>query len=266
MAYFQDLYAQEFSCQEERLDFLTAVLREQCALNFPRPESLAEKKTYLRALMNVWQVQELPQGFLPVQDAYLQEELRAKPVQDAAKLEYRDNAALWQGDITLLRADAVVNAANKYLLGCFAPLHKCIDNAIHSFAGLQLRIQCHKLMQEQGHAEAAGGAKLTPAYNLPAKYVIHTVGPIVGQRLTQKDEELLCSCYRECLRRVCEAGLESIAFCCISTGEFHFPNERAAQLAVQTVRQCREDFAGDIKIIFNVFKDKDYEIYRRILG
>lgn len=255
------------TAQDELLDYLISVLQKQCTLNLPPYTTLAEKKDCLRALMNVWQVQELPQDFLPVQDAYLQEELRQKTVQDAEALTpVRDNLYLWQGDITLLKADAVVNAANRYLLGCFMPLHKCIDNAVHSFAGLQLRIKCHELMQVQGHTEPAGKAKLTPAYNLPSAYVVHTVGPIVRQGVTAGEEKLLCSCYRECLRCAAEAGIKSIAFCCISTGEFCFPNERAAELAVQTVQACQQDFARDMKIIFNVFKNIDYEIYARILG
>lgn len=252
--------------QEQRLDFLIHVLAGQCPLSVPKAASLAEKKEIFRALMNVWQVQKLPDGFLEVQDAYLQEELAGKKVQSLKELvPLRKNLYVWQGDITLLEADAIVNAANSALLGCFVPLHKCIDNAVHSFAGLQLRMACHEIMQKQGHAEPTGKAKITPAYNLPSKYVIHTVGPVVGAKLTAKDEALLASCYRECLRLACEKGLESIAFCCISTGEFHFPNQRAAEIAVQTVQECQADFAKDMHIIFNVFKDFDYAIYTKLL-
>lgn len=256
----------KLSEQEQRLDFLIGVLAEQCSVSLPKPENLAEKKELFRALMNVWQVQDLPQGFFAVQDAYLQEEMAGRTVQDAEQLvPLQKNLYVWQGDITLLRADAIVNAANSSLLGCFVPLHKCIDNAVHSFAGLQLRAKCHEIMQAQGHAEPTGKAKITPAYNLPGKFVIHTVGPIAGARLTRKDEELLASCYRECLACACEHTLQSIAFCCISTGEFHFPNQRAAEIAVQTVKACQADFAADIKIIFNVFKDIDYAIYTQLL-
>lgn len=252
--------------QEKRLDFLIGVLAEQCSLSLPKPESLAEKKELFRALMNVWQVQDLPEGFYDIQDAYLQEELAGRAVQDSEHLvPLQKNLFVWQGDITLLRADAIVNAANSSLLGCFVPLHKCIDNAVHSFAGLQLRAKCNEIMAAQGHAEPTGKAKITPAYNLPSKYVIHTVGPIAGARLTRRDEELLASCYRECLRCACEHNLRSIAFCCISTGEFHFPNQRAAEIAVQTVKSCQADFAAEIKIIFNVFKDIDRAAYTNLL-
>mgnify|MGYP004524758729 FL=1 len=173
---------------------------------------------------------------------------------------------LWQGDITTLKCDAIVNAANNQMLGCFCPNHGCIDNAIHTFAGVQLRLDCAELMKKQGHEEPTGQAKITPAYNLPCRFVIHTVGPIVYGRLTDKDCELLRSCYRSCLKVADENSLKSIAFCCISTGEFHFPNERAAEIAIDTVKKYKAETQSEIKVIFNVFKDTDYKIYRELLG
>lgn len=172
---------------------------------------------------------------------------------------------LWQGDITTLKADAIVNAANSALLGCFQPLHSCIDNLIHSRSGIQLRMACDRLMREQGHEEEVGKAKITPAFNLPARYVLHTVGPAVYGRVTERDCGLLASCYRSCLELAVENGCKSIAFCCISTGVFHFPNRKAAETAVTAVRDY---LAGDCsieKVIFNVYKDLDLELYRNLL-
>lgn len=252
--------------QEQKLDYLIDCLQKMQSSPFSsyRPQSLEEKKELFRALMNIWEVRPLSEEFLAVQDSYFQEELAGKAVRTLADMpSYGNNLYLWQGDITLLAVDAIVNAGNKMLLGCFVPLHKCIDNAIHSFAGLQLRAECSRIMQ--GGHEPTGQAKITPAYNLPGKYVIHTVGPIVGAKLTERDEELLCSCYRNCLKLAAENGLKSIAFCCLSTGEFRFPNQRAAELAVKTVRECQRDFAADMHIVFNVFKDLDYAIYKKLL-
>ncbi len=253
--------------QEERLDYLIGYLQKHgSALRLPEAKTLEEKKAYFRALMNVWEVQPLTEEFLNIQDRYLQEELKSKPVRKMQDLmPVQKNLFVWQGDITLLAVDAVVNAANKSLLGCFLPLHKCIDNAVHSFAGLQLRAKCFEIMQAQGREEETGQAKITPAYNLPSRYVIHTVGPIAGQKLTAQDEALLCSCYRSCMRCAAEQGLTSIAFCCISTGEFHFPNQRAGELAVQTVKACQREFAQDMNVVFNVYKDIDMDIYIELL-
>ncbi|MBQ6909662.1 MAG: protein-ADP-ribose hydrolase, partial [Synergistaceae bacterium] len=172
---------------------------------------------------------------------------------------------LWQGDITRLNADAVVNAANSKLLGCFQPNHNCIDNILHTMAGVQMRLDCYNLMQEQKHDEPEGQAKITSAYNLPAKFVIHTVGPYVLGELTQEHKNLLASCYNSCLDLAAQNNLKSIAFCCISTGVFNFPNEPAAQIAVNTVIKYLEH-NKDLKIIFNVFKDLDLEIYNKILN
>lgn len=253
--------------QEERLTYLIKILQaENSSPRFPPAKSYAEKKELFRALMNVWQGKSLPAAYFSVQDAYLQEELKGKTVQKAEDLEQiQKNISVWQGDITLLAADAIVNAANKSLLGCLVPLHQCIDNAIHSFAGLQLRIRCRELICAQGHEEETGQAKMTPAYNLPCQYVIHTVGPIVGEKLTKRDEDLLRSCYVSCMQRAAEKNLKSIAFCCISTGVFHFPNRRAAEIAVETVKSCRQKFAPDMHVVFNVFKDRDLAIYTKLL-
>ena len=172
---------------------------------------------------------------------------------------------LWQGDITTLRCDAIVNAANSAMTGCYLPNHRCIDNAIHSFAGVELRLECDEIMNRQGHGEPTGQAKITNAYNLPCKYIIHTVGPIISYKLTSEDCELLASCYRSCLNLAAKNNLESIAFCCISTGEFHFPNDKAAQIAIKTVEEFMKKDTSVKKVIFNVFKDMDKEIYRELL-
>lgn len=173
---------------------------------------------------------------------------------------------IWQGDITSLRCDAIVNAANSGMTGCYVPNHRCIDNCIHTFAGVQLRLDCAKIMKKQGHEEPTGKAKITSAYNLPCRYILHTVGPIIGGRVTDRDCALLASCYRSCLELAAENELESVAFCCISTGEFHFPNDRAAKIAVDTVKEFLEQKTSVKKVIFNVFKDTDRDIYRKLLG
>ena len=205
--------------------------------------------------------------FLRVQDEYLRAELDAKGITDIDSLTpVRGGMYIWRGDITTLRCDAIVNAANSGMTGCYIPNHRCIDNCIHSYAGVELREYCAELMRSQGHEEPTGGAKITPAYNLPCRYVLHTVGPIINGRVTRQDEELLASCYRSCLKLAAENGLESVAFCCISTGEFHFPNERAAEIAVKTVEDFMQKETSVRKVIFNVFKDRDEEIYRKLLG
>ena len=202
-----------------------------------------------------------------MQDEYLKEEIQRKGIVSIDDLdEIQKDLYVWQGDITTLKCDAIVNAANSGMTGCYQPCHNCIDNCIHTYAGVQLRLACAKLVQKQGHEEAAGQAKITPAFNLPCDYVIHTVGPIVSGRLTQKHEELLASCYRSCLRLAVENGIKSIAFCCISTGVFMFPNERAAEIAVQTVKQYQKETGTEIKVVFNVFREEDERIYRKLLG
>lgn len=230
---------------------------------------LTAQRRLLRSLMNLRPPMPLNADFLRLQDALLAAEREEKGVVDAAALPVtaaHPQIALWQGDITRLAADAIVNAANSALLGCFCPCHGCIDNAIHSAAGLQLREACHQLMQEQDSPEPNGRAKLTPGYNLPARYVLHTVGPVVQGRLTPRHEAELVSCYRACLALAAEQGLASVAFCCISTGEFHFPNQRAAELAVQTVTDFLQTPTSIKKVIFNVYKDQDAALYRTLLG
>ena len=169
-------------------------------------------------------------------------------------------------DITTLKCDGIVNAANSQMLGCFCPNHGCIDNAIHTYAGIQLRLACAKLMERQGHEEETGKAKITPAFNLPCKYVLHTVGPIVQGDLTRRDCELLASCYRSCLELAAQNSLESMAFCCISTGEFHFPPREAAEIAVRAVENFKESTHDGMKVIFNVFEQRDLDIYKELLG
>lgn len=230
------------------------------------PADAAEQKRLLRALMNVRVPRPIDGDFLAAQDEYLREELARKGVTDLADLTpVSEGLYLWQGDITTLRCDAIVNAANSGMTGCYVPCHGCIDNCIHTCAGVQLRQECAELMQKQGREEKTGGAKITGAYNLPCRYVLHTVGPVISGPLTERDEYLLASCYRSCLALAERRGVRSVAFCCISTGEFHFPNDRAAEIAVQTVKEYRAENKSDIQVIFNVFKDVDYRIYRDLL-
>lgn len=251
--------------QEQRLEYLIFYLAKQTReynKNFVLPNSFEQKRSLLRALMNTWQVNVLSEEFLQIQDDFLQEELKTKKIQKITELKpIQKNIYVWQGDITLLNVDGIVNAANSSLLGCFIPEHRCIDNVIHSFAGLQLRKACYDIIQQQGHQEETGQAKITSAYNLPSKYVLHTVGPIITGNLTQEKENLLISCYNSCLNLALENNLKSLAFCCISTGEFHFPNDRACELAISTVKDFLEKNAYPMQIIFNVFKELDYQLY-----
>ncbi len=254
--------------QIERLDFL---IRELLAEE-PRfeeieiPHHIEEQKRLLRSLFNIRPGVAANSKFLRVQDEYLQEEIKAKGITDSKDLTpISHNLYLWQGDITTLKVDAIVNAANDQMLGCFAPCHGCIDNAIHTYAGIGLRLICKEIIEEQGTPEKTGTAKITPAYNLPSQYILHTVGPIVKEALSQKDCDLLASCYRSCLELAEDNHITSIAFCCISTGEFHFPNEKAAEIAIRTVNQYITERQSQLKVIFNVFKDEDYEIYRQLL-
>ena len=254
---------------QRRLFLLQSLLKEQPrSVDLDIPTDTDSQRQLLRGLMNIRNPQPIDADFLTVQDVYLQGELTAKGITDIENLApVAPGLYLWQGDITTIKCDAIVNAANSGMTGCYIPNHRCIDNAIHTYAGVELRLACGKLMERQGHPELTGQAKITPAFNLPCQYVLHTVGPIISGRVTKEDKELLASCYRSCLGLAAKNGLESVAFCCISTGEFHFPNEQAAQIAVETVKRFMNTKETSVKkVIFNVFKDLDKEIYARLLG
>lgn len=253
--------------EERRLYLITELIKENSRYSdIVIPNNEVEQKALLRGLLNVRMPNDISKEFLQIQDEYLQEECKSKGITDLEDLKPIENDIyLWQGDITTLKCDAIVNACNCDLLGCFYPNHKCIDNAIHTFSGVQLRLACNEIMVKQGHKEETGKAKITLAFNLPCKYVIHTVGPIVRGKLTEKDCDLLKSCYISSLEIAEKNHLNSIAFCCISTGEFHFPNDKASEIAINTVKEYKEKTHSKIKVIFNVFKDKDYEIYRKLL-
>lgn len=251
----------------EQIEFLIGFLLKEMPQYRRDADVFPGRRRLLRGLMNVRPPLPLDDGFLAVQDALLSAEREERGVVDGSSLPETGlpGAALWQGDITRLAADAVVNAANSALLGCFIPCHGCIDNAIHSAAGLQLRDECAEIMRSQGREEPAGRARLTGGYNLPAKHVLHTVGPVVTGRVTREDREALASCYRSCLALAAENGLRSVAFCCISTGEFHFPNREAAEIAVTETRAFLGRSSG-MKVIFDVFKDSDRELYESLLS
>ena len=228
------------------------------------PSTLEERQRMMRALMNVWEPRPIAEDFLTMQDAELQMQCEDKGVVEISDITPQtSDIRLWQGDITRLKVDAIVNAANAQALGCWAPLHNCIDNCIHSAAGIQLRKECADKMQ--GRLLATGDAFITKGYNLPAKHVIHTVGPIIPDGIpTKEQEEQLAQCYRSCLDLAEQNGLESIAFCCISTGVFHFPNQRAAEIAFETIKSYPRHSLKTI--VFNVFLDKDRDIYEQLLG
>ena len=255
--------------QSEKRQFLIqSLLKERPEyrdMSIPtEPES---QRQFLRGLMNIRAPQRIGADFLKMQDEYLKGETAAKGITDIADLTpIQPGLYIWQGDITTLRCDAIVNAANSGMTGCYVPNHRCIDNAIHTYAGVELRLACEELMEQQGYPEPTGQAKITPAFNLPCRYVLHTVGPIISGRVTKDDKELLASCYRSCLELAAENKLESVAFCCISTGEFHFPNDLAAEIAVRTVKEFLKKQTSVKKVIFNVFKDLDKAIYEKLLG
>ncbi|BDF05864.1 protein-ADP-ribose hydrolase [[Clostridium] hylemonae] len=263
--------------KEEKTEYLIDQLRAENAgyEALSMPVDLPGKRRLLRSLMNVRFPGPVSPEILKVQDELLQEELEEKGIVDVMELpviqdEYpcteiknSRRIVLWQGDITRLKADAIVNAANSQMMGCFVPCHGCIDNAIHSAAGLQLRNECAQIMEEQGHEEPTGKAKITGGYNLPAEHVIHTVGPIVGVQVTEEQKEQLKSCYKSCLKLAEKQGLRSIAFCCISTGEFHFPNKLAAEIAVQAIDKYLSTSEVE-RIVINVYKNEDYHIYKKL--
>lgn len=252
---------------EKRLLLIRRLLKEQPRYRHMQiPDSVNEQKNMLRSLMNVRMPENIEEEFFSVQDEYLRQVNEEKGVVTLSDMEeMQPDIYIWKGDITRLQIGAIVNAANSGMTGCYQPCHNCIDNCIHTYAGIQLRLTCAKIMEEQGYEEPTGQAKITPAYNLPCDYVIHTVGPIVQGKLTKEHENLLASCYRSCLEIADANGIESIAFCCISTGVFLFPNKRAAEIAVKTTKEYKEKTNSSMKVIFNVFKDLDEKIYRELL-
>ena len=255
--------------QEERRLYLIEELLKEGNYEDKIPQDVQGQRNLLRSLMNVRDRLPVSEEFLKIQDEYLQERNCERGITKLSDLTPINSALyLWQGDITTLKVDGIVNAANSALLGCFAPLHICIDNCIHTFAGIQLRLACNELMEKQGKPEATGLCKITPAFNLPSKYVLHTVGPIIRTTVGPRDKVLLSNCYKNCLQKASENGLESVAFCCISTGVFKFPAEMAAEIAVETVKIWLKENADSTvkKVVFNVFGDKDLEIYKKVLG
>ncbi len=251
------------------LDQLVSMLEKERDASASQLVQADDPWLQFRALVNVRPPWPAPNGFLALQDELLQgmiAEAGAHGVDDATPALIDPRLRLWRGDIATLSADAIVNAANSQMLGCWAPLHYCIDNAIHTFSGVQLRIECARIMELQGHDEPTGGAKATPAYNLPAKRVIHTVGPIANGHPTSAHRDQLGSCYTSCLEAAAAEGLRSIAFCCISTGVFGFPQREAATIAVTTVREWLDAHDAEIAVVFNVFGEEDERIYRELLG
>lgn len=256
--------------QKERREYLIEyLLKEDNKISRQKmPNDKQGQENLLRSLMNVRLPQPISEEFLKIQDEYLKERNQERGITDIADLQpvtSDQRFYIWQGDITTLKCDAIVNACNSQMLGCFSPMHACIDNFIHTYAGIELRLEMHQVMTKQGHEEATGQAKITPGYNLPASYILHTVGPIIQWNVTKEDEALLASCYKECLKLAANTGVESITFCCLSTGVFHFPQQRAAEIAVETVKDYLDKDSRIKKVIFNVFKDEDLEIYNKLL-
>lgn len=244
------------------LDRLIEILCEERG-EAPPAVSGEEKPRLFRALSNVRPPLPVTEEFLRLQDEYLSAAVRDKGIVDVATLRFEDGIALWQGDITRLNADAIVNAANSALLGCFYPLHGCIDNAIHSAAGVQVRLECNRIMR--GGEEPAGSVKVTGGYNLPCRYIFHTVGPVVYGKVTARNEADLRGCYVSCLEEAERRGLYSLAFCCISTGEFRYPREEACRVAVAAVREKLAENKSGLKVVFDVFTDEDRRAYEKEL-
>lgn len=232
-------------------------------------KTVEELKEKWRGLVNIRQPKVAPAEYVTLENEYLKE-YHAPRVQTLADCisTANDQIKLYYGDLCELKVDAIVNAANSEMLGCFIPNHRCIDNAIHTFSGIELRTFCHHLMKKQGKKEPVGKAKITPAFNLPSKYIIHTVGPFLppGQKVTPLREQLLASCYKSCLEAAREAGLTSIAFCGISTGEFGFPKEPAALIAEDTVNKWLQDTASTITVVFSTYTKEDQSIYQKLLS
>ena len=271
--------------QDQRLNFLVRRFREDARdyQNIPTGETAEERRTILRSLMNIRMPGMLDQETLDIQDAYLLERNAEKGIVSPSEIEtvaaslgsshpFAPVLSIWQGDITRLAADAIVNAANSQMLGCFVPMHTCIDNCIHTYAGIQLRAECHRQMRAlrrkygADYEQPTAVPMLTGGYNLPAKHVIHVVGPIVQGSLSPALEADLASCYRNVLDLCREHELRTVAFCCISTGVFRFPNDRATEIAVETVTRWLEQNNGQIdRVIFNVFKEEDLALYGKLL-
>ena len=261
--------------QEQRLDFLVEEFKSDSDeyKNLETPKDTEGKKRILRSLMNIRMPKRMADDVLSVQDGYLEERAREKGIVQLSDIPViRDGLSIWQGDITRLAVDAIVNAANSQMLGCFVPMHTCIDNCIHTFAGVQLRAECSRQMDQlrikngPAYEQPTAVPMLTDAYNLPAKKVVHVVGPIVQYRLTPALEQNLADCYKNTLDMCAENELKSVAFCCISTGVFHFPNRRAAEIAVTTVEDWLASHPGKMKrVIFNVFKDEDKKYYEELI-
>ena len=276
-----DYLAEQFAKEYDETVRRTASPYERASMQYRKleiPVDAAGKWRLLRSLMNVRMPGKLPSSVLEVQDAYLKERILENGIVQIADLPtaadqgsshpHAEHISVWQGDITRLAADAIVNAANSQMLGCFVPMHSCIDNCIHTFAGVQLRAECSRKMNElrakfgPEYEQPTAVPLLTDGYNLPAKKVVHIVGPIVSGRLTKALEEDLADCYRSTLDLCLENEIKSVAFCCISTGVFHFPNRRAAEIAVQTVTDWMDQHPGQMeRIIFNVFKEEDKIYY-----
>lgn len=256
--------------QDERREYLIRYLLNE-EMDFGRQKIPTDKKgqeNLLRSLMNIRPPKPIRGDFLEIQDKYLTERNKERGITvlaDLKPVQSDPRLYIWQGDITTLKCDAIVNACNSQMLGCFSPLHACIDNFIHTYAGVQLRLKMYEIMRKQGHEEETGKAKITAGYNLPAKYILHTVGPIIQRNVTKKEEDLLASCYKECLKLAADTGAESIAFCCLATGVFRFPQQRAAEIATDTVKKYLASDNRIKKVIFNVFKDEDLKIYHELL-
>ena len=256
--------------QDEQREYLIQYLLKE-EIPFGRqniPTDKQGQENLLRSLMNVRPPRPISNDFLKIQDEYLTERNIERGITDVdtlAPVKSDSRLYIWQGDITTLKCDAIVNACNSQMLGCFSPMHACIDNFIHTYAGMELRLKMHEIMAKQGHEEETGKAKITSGYNLPTKYILHTVGPIIQWKVTKEDEDLLASCYTECLKLAADTGVESIAFCCLSTGVFRFPQQRAAEIATSTVKQYLNKDSRIKKVIFNVFKDEDLKIYSGLL-